>query len=61
MRCDPSLEALPEWMRFKWPVYHHLTKRLGDAGVHRLAQLMDEAGDLTPPEARHWFELDRSQ
>lgn len=38
-----------------------LERALGRDGLLRLGALLSESGGLTPPEARHWFELTQAQ
>lgn len=51
-------DALPVWMIGRRHYVDSLNLRLGPGGTMRLVQLIGEAGGLTPPEAKPWFEVE---
>lgn len=50
-------DALPVWMIARRDDIESLNFRLGPGGTMRLVELIGEAGGLTPPEAKPWFEV----
>ncbi|WP_128566333.1 hypothetical protein [Methylobacterium crusticola] len=50
--------ALPDWMIARRHYIESLNLRLGPGGTMRLVELIGEAGGLTPPEAKPWFEVE---
>ncbi|WP_131801256.1 hypothetical protein [Methylorubrum populi] len=51
-------DALPVWMIARRHYIESLNLRLGPGGTMRLVELISEAGGLTPPEAKPWFEVE---